>query len=93
MNKAHNVLLFSPNNSLEGSLSVNFVTSQPYEFISALFSDYDLYSCREILFCLSKRMNCESILNSTVSDISVYLTMYNDEIKRQNNSSNTGVML
>jgi len=93
MDESHKVTLFSTNNdSLDSNnLTVNFITSQPYEFIYLLFSDYDLHSCREILFSLSKRMNSETILQSTVNDVTSYMTLYNDEIKQQNNSGNTGI--
>lgn len=94
MDELHNVTLFSANNNPldTNNLTVNFITSQPYEFIYMLFSDYDLHSCREILFSLSKRMNSETILQSTVSDVTAYMTLYNDEIKQQN-SSNMGIGL
>jgi hypothetical protein len=86
---SHNVVLFTSTDNM----SVNFVSSQPYEFISLLFSDYDLLSCKEILFALSKRMNSETILNSTISDITTYTSLYNDEIKQQNASGNMGIAL
>lgn len=71
-------------------VSINFITSQPFNFVKLMLGEYDLGSCRDILFFLSKRMNSETVLNSPISDISFYITQYREELK-QNNSSNTGL--
>ena len=86
---SHNIEIFSTRDNNQDNLYINFVTSQPYDFITLLLGDYDLISCREILFFLSKRMNSETVLNSPVSDVVFYLKQYQDEIKRNNDSGNS----
>jgi hypothetical protein len=89
---SHNVVLFSSGDT-GNNIGINFITAQPYEFISLLFSENDLNSCRELLFSLSDRMGSDALMNSTLTDISFYLTLYNDEIKRKNSSGNPGLAL
>lgn len=89
LDKSHIVEIFS--GKLKEPITVNFITSQPYEFVSVLLCDYDLHSCREILFFLSKRMNSETILDAPLSDISFYVKQYQDEIKQNNASGNSGL--
>lgn len=91
LDKSHTVELF--NNKKNDPIAINFLTSQPYEFINVLLSDYDLTSCREILFFLSKRMNSETILNSPVNDIAFYIKEYQDEINQDKSSGNIGLPL
>lgn len=77
-------------NKKDDPISINFITSQPFSFAKILLGDYDLNSCRDILFFLSKRMNSETVLNSPIIDISFYITQYQTELK-ENPSSNTGL--
>ncbi len=86
VNQSNEVEIFSNKTSNKDNLTVNLVTSQPFELIKLLLNDYDLMSFREILFSLSKRMNSETILNSPINDVMFYLEQYREEIKQNNNS-------
>lgn len=90
---SHNIEIFSSKVNQNDSISLNFLTSQPYDMILSLLGEYDLISCREILFALSKRINSETILNSPVCDITSYMSQYQDEIKRDNDSGNNKLNL
>lgn len=89
VDKNHEVEIF--NSKHDKPIAINFITSQPYDFIITLLSDYDLISCREILFFLSKRMNSETVLKSPISDLIFYIDEYQNEIKQNNGSSNMGL--
>jgi len=86
--KSHIVEIF--HNKQDDPISINFITSQPFGFVKIMLGEYDLGSCRDILFFLSKRMNSETVLNSPINDISFYIAQYQAELK-ENPSSNTGL--
>ena len=65
------VLFESPKRNIR--ISIDFLTSEPYELIKNLYSIYDLHYCREILLYLSKRINSDVLYKSTMSDIEYYV--------------------
>lgn len=67
-------------------ITLNFFTSDPFVFIKSIYSDYQLISCREILFHLSKRLSTDFLLKSTPADIQFYMTEYTNEIKNNKSS-------
>lgn len=78
------VVLFEGNSSLDiAPQEINFLGTDPFAFIKSLYGDYDVYSCRDILFHLSKRMSGEIVLQSTPNDIKFYL----DELSKESKSS------
>jgi hypothetical protein len=65
------VLFESPKRNIR--ISIDFLTSEPYELIKNLYSIYDLHYCREILLYLSKRISSDILYKSTMSDIEYYV--------------------
>ena len=65
------VLFESPKRNIR--ISIDFLTSEPYELIKNLYSIYDLHYCREILLYLSKRINSDVLYKSTMPDIEYYV--------------------
>lgn len=65
------VLFESPKRNIR--ISIDFLTSEPYELIKNLYSIYDLHYCREVLLYLSKRISSDILYKSTMSDIEYYV--------------------
>jgi hypothetical protein len=59
---------------------VNFLSNDPAYIIKALYSEYDVQTCREMIFYLSQKIGETILLKSTMMDI----TMYINEISTQN---------
>lgn len=55
-------------------IAINFLSNDPFLFVKNLLSKYQLYSCREILYHLSKKIESNIIYNSTLSDIDFFIT-------------------
>ena len=80
------VLKFS-NPSLK-NLKLNFLTNDPYMFLRELFGKYSKEYFRNVIYTLSKNMNGDLLLNSTLADVEYYVQRFNEDISAQENSPN-----
>jgi len=65
---------------------VDFLSNDPVYLIKALYSDFDIQSCREIIFHLSQKIGETILFKSTMTDI----TMYINEVSTQSERSKGG---
>lgn len=65
---------------------VNFLSNNPYMFLRGLFSNFDEYYFRDIIFHLSKRIDGNLLMNSTPLEIQYYIEKYSEEMKAGNNN-------
>lgn len=60
-------------------ITVDFLTTEPFDLIKNLYSIYDIHYCREILLYLSKKINPVILYQSTMADIEYYISeTYNE---------------
>lgn len=78
------VIIFD--NPVLKDFKLNFFANDPYLFLKGLFSNYDEFYFRDIIFHLSKRIDGQILLQSTPLDIEYYIEKYGDELKQQNTS-------
>ena len=71
-----------PNND---DFEINFLNASPFYFLINLFKCLDVYTFREYIFVLSKRIrDVNFLLNSTFIDILDYMDLYERENQEQN---------
>ena len=84
VNDKSKILSFS--NPLLDKLKINFLTIEPLTLLIKMFSKYNDDYYRDVIFHLSKRIDGDILMNSTILDIEYYMEKYIDEIKTQNES-------
>jgi hypothetical protein len=62
------------------NLEFNFLDSYPYHILKNLFTSYDMDYFRDIIYNLSKKIDGNLLLNSTIFDIEYYI----EKIKNEN---------
>lgn len=67
-------------------IQLNVFSNDILNFIKLIFSDYDLNTCRETIFYLSKHVSAETLMTSTCNDINFYI----DEAAKVNKSNSGG---
>jgi hypothetical protein len=70
-------------------LRLNFMGNDPYVFLRGLFLPYGRDYFRDIIFYLSKRIDGQILMNSTIQDIDFYIEKYNDEMKESQGNTPT----
>ncbi len=73
------ILKFS-NQSLK-NLKINFLTYEPYKFLKSLFTPFGADYFRDIIYHLSKKIDGNMLLQSTIFDIEYYIDKLNLENK------------
>jgi hypothetical protein len=73
--------IFSFEGETLSRLRLNFMGNDPYIFLRGLFLSYGRDYFRDIIFYLSKRIDGQILMNSTIQDIDFYIEKYNDEMK------------
>jgi hypothetical protein len=63
------------------NMEINFLTSLPYQMVKGLFFSYDMDYFRDIIYHLSKKIDGNILMNSTIMDIDYYI----DKLKNDNN--------
>lgn len=79
------IILFGGTQSMKEQIALNLFTSDVFNFVKLLFSDYSIDACREIVFHLSRRMSADVLFKSTPMDVKFYL----NELARDNKSEDT----
>jgi hypothetical protein len=62
-------------------IRLNFLTIEPYIFLRGLFTPYGRDYFREVIFHLSKRIDGNILMDSTIQDIEFFIEKYNDELR------------
>jgi hypothetical protein len=65
------------------NISLNFLGNDPYLFLKGLFTPYGKDYYRDIIFHLSKRIDGNILLNSTMMDVEYYVEKLNTEQKTE----------
>ena len=74
-------------------IDINFLGFDPLYLIRSLYSEFPLITCREVIYYLSRKINSETLLNSTPVDIKFYLEEHGRENKENsNNGGSLGAM-
>lgn len=60
-------------------LKINFLNNSAYMFLRGLFEPYSKDYFRDIIYHLSKKIDGDILMNSTISDIEYYIDKMNDE--------------
>jgi hypothetical protein len=66
---------------------LNFMTNDPFIFLKSLFLPYGKDYFREIIFHLSKRVDGNILMDSTIQDIDFFIEKYNEEMKDSQNNN------
>jgi hypothetical protein len=66
------------------NMEINFLTSLPYEMIKGLFYSYDMDYFRDIIYYLSKKIDGEILMDSTIMDIEYYIDKMKGEAPTEN---------
>lgn len=78
------LVLFNGRQSLNlDPIVVNFISQDPVLIIKALYSEYDVNACRDIVFYLSQKIGESILLRSTMLDITGFI----NEISSRNQQS------
>jgi hypothetical protein len=85
INKCDKILTFD--GEIFSKFRLNFLTNDPYHFLKSLFLPYGKNYFREVIFHLSKRVDSNILMNSTIQDIDFYIEKYNDEMKDSQNNN------
>ncbi len=72
------ILNFS--NPVLKDLKLNFLTNDPYQFLQGLFSRYNKDYFRDVIYSLSKKIDGDILMNSTISDVEYYVHKFNEEV-------------
>ncbi len=64
---------FTVDNIILENFKINFLSSDPYQFLRGLFLNFDEYYFRDVIFYLSKRIGGELLLQSTPLEIEYYV--------------------
>tara|TARA_R110000803_G_scaffold194646_3_gene257768 strand:+ start:58 stop:849 length:792 start_codon:yes stop_codon:yes gene_type:complete len=67
-------------------IDINFLGFDPLYLIRSLYSEFPLITCREVIYYLSRKINSETLLNSTPVDIKYYLEEHGRENKENSNN-------
>jgi hypothetical protein len=60
-------------------ISINFLNNSAYNFLKGLFEPYDKDYYRDIIYYLSKKIDGDILLDSTMTDIEYYIEKMNEE--------------
>lgn len=80
--------IFSTDNIVLKNFKLNFLSSDVYFFLRGLFSNFNEYYFKDVLFLLSKRIDGEILLKSTPLEIEYYIEKYSKEMDNQNENLN-----
>lgn len=64
---------FVVDNAMLENFKINFLSSDPFQFLKGLFSNFDDYYFKDVIFYLSKRISGELLLESTPLEIEYYV--------------------
>jgi hypothetical protein len=67
------IVLFGGTQSMKEKIALNLFTSDVFNFVKMLFSDYSIDAYREIIFHLSRRISADALFKSTLIDVKFYL--------------------
>jgi len=82
LNDATKVVSF--NNPILSTCKFNFLTNNPYLFLKGLFSNYSEDYFRDNIYLLSKKIDGQLLLDSTIQDVEYYI---NKSIEEMNAAS------
>ena len=85
LHDVEHIVLFGGTQSMKEKIALNLFTSDVFNFVKLLFSDYNIDSCREIIFHLSQRISADTLFKSTLMDVKFYLK----ELANNNKSGDT----
>jgi len=71
------------NNQSLSNLEFNFLSQQPYEMLKGLFLSFDKDYFRDIIYILSKKIDGNILMKSSLMDIEYYI----EKMKNDNNSN------
>jgi hypothetical protein len=80
--------IFKVSNPLLKNFHINFLSNDAYVFLRGLFSNFDEYYFKDVIFHLSKRIDGEILMNSTPLEIEYYMEKYSKEMETEDNSLN-----
>jgi hypothetical protein len=69
------------NNSILKNMSINFLTNAPYDMLKGLFSPFQKDYFRDVVYHLSKKIDGNILINSTIQDIDYYIDKMNEDNK------------
>lgn len=70
-------------NNILKDFNINFLSIDPYLFLKGLFMPYSSDYYKDIIYYLSKKIDGNILLNSTMMDIEYYVEKLNDESKQE----------
>jgi hypothetical protein len=73
------------NNPLLESCKFNFLTNNPYLFLKGIFSRYTEDYFRDTIYLLSKKIDGQLLLDSTLQDIEYYINRFTEEMNAGTN--------
>lgn len=79
--------LYEGRKKVLSSIEVDFLTLEPFYIIKNIYSEFPLYYCREIICFLSSKINSNTIMDSTPSDVKHYIEEYTRDVSGQNQIS------
>ena len=62
------------------NMEINFLTSLPYEMVKGLFYSYDMDYFRDIIYYLSKKIDGEILMDSTIMDVEYYIDKMKSDV-------------
>lgn len=76
--KVDNFVIGFENESLK-KLKFNFISNEPYYFMKGLFSSFSEDYFRDVIYILSKKIDGQLLVDSTIMDIEYYIRKMSDE--------------
>ena len=67
-------------------ITIDFLTPEPANFIKALYNEYSVHTCRDIIMYLSSKIGENILLKSTPLDVTSYI----EDISKQNEKNKSG---
>jgi hypothetical protein len=80
--------IFSTDSEALKDFKLNFLSNDIYSFLRGLFSNFDEYYFKDVIFLLSKRIDGNLLLQSTPLEVEYYIEKYSKEMDNQNENLN-----
>lgn len=80
--------IFSTDSEALKDFKLNFLSNDIYAFLRGLFSNFDEYYFKDVIFLLSKRIDGNLLLQSTPLEVEYYIEKYSKEMDNQNDNLN-----
>jgi hypothetical protein len=80
--------IFTIDNPSLQDFKLNFLSNDVYKFLKGMFSNFDEYYFKDVIFHLSKRIDGQILLQSTPTEIQYYIEKYSSEVDDNNKNLN-----